>query len=264
MRPGRRTSGDRPRRLLVRLGLGLAVLVALLATGPALVLADRGLGPARHWYEADRSSAGLAPAPAAHPGAVVQVYAARAFRWRGVLAVHTWVATKAPGARRYRVYQVTRWSPAAVASAATPDRAWFGSAPRLLLDLRGPAARELVAPIDAAAARYPWAGRYRVWPGPNSNTFTAWLVRAVDGLELELPPTAIGKDYLGGEWVAPAPSGTGYQVSLAGLVGIGVAAAEGLEVNLLGLVIGVDPGEPALKLPGLGRVGPGARASQPP
>ena len=38
------------------------------------------------WHKALRHSAGLAPEPAVTPEAVVQVYAARAFRWRGVYA----------------------------------------------------------------------------------------------------------------------------------------------------------------------------------
>jgi hypothetical protein len=50
------------------------------------------------------------------------------------------------------------------------------------------------------------------------------------------------------------PSGTGYQVSLLGILGAAVGADEGLEINVLGLVFGVDPRHVALKLPGIGRV----------
>ena len=76
-------------------------------------------------------------------------------------------------------------------------------------------------------------------------------------LGLELPPTAIGKDYLNnGSLFAPTPSGTGYQVSLFGLLGLSMAREEGLEINLLGLTFGLDPLDFALKLPGIGRLGP--------
>ena len=75
-------------------------------------------------------------------------------------------------------------------------------------------------------------------------------------LRVDLPPTAIGKDYLpGGALVAGTPSGTGYQVSLFGLVGVLAAVEEGLEINLLGLSFGIVPLDLALKLPMAGRIG---------
>jgi hypothetical protein len=92
-----------------------------------------------------------------------------------------------------------------------------------------------------------------VWPGPNSNTFTAWIARAVPELEIDLPATAIGKDYLGSSIVGTAPSGSGYQLSLGGLLGVAVSAVEGFELNLLGLNFGVGPN--GLKLPIVGLIG---------
>jgi len=52
-----------------------------------------------------------------------------------------------------------------------------------------------------------------------------------------------------------APSGTGFQLSLRGYAGVTVAWVEGIELNLLGLVAGVDLRRPAIKLPGWGRIG---------
>jgi hypothetical protein len=52
-----------------------------------------------------------------------------------------------------------------------------------------------------------------------------------------------------------APSGTGGQVSLYGLLGVTVAMEEGLELNFLALNFGVDVLRPAIKLPGIGRIG---------
>jgi hypothetical protein len=54
---------------------------------------------------------------------------------------------------------------------------------------------------------------------------------------------------------AAAPSGSGFQLSLYGIFGILLAAREGLEVNVLGLSLGVNPVRPSLKLPALGRLG---------
>ena len=114
----------------------------------------------------------------------------------------------------------------------------------------------LIEKVDAAAKSYPYNESYAVWPGPNSNTFTAHVARAVPELRLDLPPTAIGKDYIpDGKIFAEAPSGTGYQVSLFGLLGVLAAREEGVEVNILGLTFGLDLASPALKLPMAGRIG---------
>jgi hypothetical protein len=78
----------------------------------------------------------------------------------------------------------------------------------------------------------------------------------VPELRLDLPANALGKDWLPGTIVDRTPSGTGWQLSLAGLLGVAVGLEEGLELNVLGLNVGVDPGELALRLPGFGRVGP--------
>jgi hypothetical protein len=77
----------------------------------------------------------------------------------------------------------------------------------------------------------------------------------VPELEVHLPPTAIGKDYLRDRVFATAPSGRGLQISLNGLFGFTASGVEGLEVNLLGLTFGLDPYSPAIKLPMIGRVG---------
>lgn len=243
------------RRLARALALALGV-AALLLAGPLFMLASGTVAVDHEWHQANRDSAALAPDPKTHPDAVVQVYAARAFHWRGAFAVHSWIAVKEADAARYHVYDVTGWRGGRVARARDlPDRNWFGNRPRLLADVRGAAAEALVAPIADAAARYPFDGDYRVWPGPNSNTFVAWMLREVEGLDAALPATAIGKDYLPGAWFARMPSGTGYQVSLRGLMGLGIARSEGLEVNVLGLVIGLDPLGLAVKLPGVGHIG---------
>ena len=74
-------------------------------------------------------------------------------------------------------------------------------------------------------------------------------------LQVDLPPTAIGKDY-SRTLFDSAPSGGGTQASVGGLLGLTVSGVEGLELNLLGLTFGVNPFDPALKLPLVGRIGP--------
>jgi hypothetical protein len=239
----------------------LLLLLALLLGGPLLSLAFGRASLARDWSTATHRASGIAPEPSTHRDAVVQVYAGRTFGWRGVFAVHTWLAAKPAGADRYTRYEVIGWRARrglpviSVSGDRAPDAEWFGSPPELLRDVRGAEAEAIISKLPAAIERYPFAGSYSAWPGPNSNTFVAHIGRELPELRLSLPPTAIGKDYLPvGEWIARTPSGTGFQMSVAGLVGIAAAAEEGIELNVLGLVTGFGLSPPALKLPGVGLV----------
>lgn len=238
----------------------LLLLLAVLVL-PHLWMAGQVYGSQfEHWSRARWDSAGLAPDPATTQEAVVQVYAARAWGWKGVFGVHTWLVTKPAGAAGYTRYDVVGWgvhrgAPAIRTNMRAVDGYWAGNAPELLLDRRGPEAARLIDTIEQAIAAYPFKDRYITWPGPNSNTFVAHVARAVPELGLELPPVALGKDYLGTGIVARTPSGTGWQLSLFGVLGFSLALAEGLELNVLGLTVGLDVDDLAIKLPGLGRLG---------
>jgi hypothetical protein len=237
------------------------IAASVVAGALALVVAGTQTVRAADWRNASHEPVGLAPDPARTPEAVVQVYAARTWGWRGTFGVHTWIAVKHSGAAAFTVYEVVgwrlRWSESAVvASARAPDARWYGSAPELLADKRGPGVDGLIDRIEAAVAAYPYAAEYTIWPGPNSNTFTAWVLRHVPELEADLPPTAIGKDYLGDRIVAAAPSGSGVQLSVGGLFGVLASGVEGLEINVLGLSFGFNPFDLSIKLPLVGRIGP--------
>ncbi|MSQ70905.1 MAG: DUF3750 domain-containing protein [Betaproteobacteria bacterium] len=226
-----------------------------------LLVASVGRVTAQDWATASQAPVGLAPDPLSTQEAVVQVYAARAWGMKGIFGTHTWVAVKPARAGAYTVYEIIgwrlRWSESAlVVRQRAPDARWYGSEPDLIADKRGPGVDELIVRIDKAARKYPWGNEYTVWPGPNSNTFTAWIARAVPELQVDLPPTAIGKDYLGSELVAAAPSGRGVQFSLFGLLGMSASPIEGLEVNVLGLAFGINPFDFSVKLPMVGRIGP--------
>ncbi len=241
--------------------LWLLLFLLLLVAGPLWTLASGGASLHGDWRTAGSRSVGLAPDPATHPEAIVQVYAGRAFSWRGAFAVHTWLAAKPKGADAYTRYEVIGWNAGrgqsliSVSSARAADAEWFGAAPRLIDELRGAEAEAVIEQLPRVLASYPYASVYNLWPGPNSNTFTAYLGREIPQLHLTMPSTAIGKDYLPhGEIFAHTPSGTGYQFSVAGVLGASFARDEGIELNVLGLVFGVDLRRPALKLPGIGRV----------
>jgi hypothetical protein len=165
-----------------------------------LLLFLAGCGASRDWRTASREPAGIAPDPQQTKEAVLQVYGAPAWGWRGWFAIHTWIAAKGTGKPAYTVYEVIGWrlrrgQPVVRIEQDLPDRFWYGEKPRLLKEHRGNGVDELIAAVDRAARAYPWPDTYNAFPGPNSNTFTAWVARNVPQLGLELPFSAIGSGY---------------------------------------------------------------------
>lgn len=241
----------------------LFTLFYLLPIGVAAALyQSRGIGA--DWPLADRSSVGLLPPASEHGPAMVRVFAAPTVRWRGIFAVHSWIVIKPEGAPAYTRYDYTAWGEPIRVNGFIPDGRWFGREPQLVFAADGEAAAAMIPRMQAAIETYPWRNRgdYRVWPGPNSNTFVAAVLDAVPEAGAVLPPTAIGKDYpYDGHWLRRTASGTGLRLTLGGFAGVTLGWVEGIEVNILGGVAGFDIRRPALKLPGHGRVGwPGTDA----
>jgi len=238
----------------------LIILFILTFTGPLALIISGRISFTADYRTANRDSAHIAPNPVTTPEAIIQVYSARAFNWRGIFSTHTWIAVKAKNANTYTIYQVVGWRlwhnlPPLMTAEDAPDRNWFDAKPNIILDIRGEQAERLIPQIVNAVKNYPFANQYVTWPGPNSNTVIAYVGRQVPELHLVLPSNSLGKDYLGPTtFFARAPSGTGYQFSLFGIVGIILAKQEGLEINLLGLVYGFSPSTRTLKLPGFGDI----------
>lgn len=154
----------------------------------------------KDYRTASREPAGIAPNPLQNREAVIQIYGAPAWGWRGWFAIHTWIATKPSNADSYTVYEVIGWRqhrglPIVRIEADVPDRYWFGERPRLLKEFRGDSVDKMIVAVDNAAKSYPWPDIYQAFPGPNSNTFTAWIARQVPELALDLPFSAIGSGY---------------------------------------------------------------------
>jgi len=205
-------------------------------------------------------SSGQAPEAALYSEAIVQVYAARAARWRGVFGVHSWIAYKKADTTQYVRAEVIGWGAqykqsVVVKRNGIPDQYWYGYEPELLADIRGQDAEKAIRRIEYLIEQYPFKNHYKVWPGPNSNTFTAHIAREVEELEIDLPPTAIGKDYVDRIGFDAAPSKTGFQFLVHGVFGITLALEEGFEINLLGATYGIDLNPLALKVPCIGRIG---------
>ena len=154
----------------------------------------------KDWRTASREPAGMAPNPAQTREAVLQVYGAPTWGWRGWFAIHTWIAVKPSDNEAYTVYEVIGWRqrrglPVVRIEQDLPDRYWYGERPRLLKEFRGDGVDQLISAVDRAAKSYPWPDAYTAFPGPNSNTFTAWIAHPVPELGLDLPFSAIGSGY---------------------------------------------------------------------
>ena len=169
---------------------------------PLFVLSISACTVSGDWRTASRESAGLAPDPDEHEQAIIQVYGADAWGWRGWFAIHTWISTKRAGELEYKVHDVVGWRKRYGGSVVrampdVPDRYWYGAKPELIAEVRGDRAEALIDEIEQAVADYPWKDEYQAFPGPNSNTFVAWVGKQVPGLGLELPFSAIGSGYVG-------------------------------------------------------------------
>ena len=243
----------------MRTVLILCYLFCLAFFGP---VAWRGLAyyraPASTWWMADRSSAGLLAPAARTPEAVVRIYAAPTVSWRGIFAVHSWIVMKPEGASAYQRWDLTAWGDPIRVDGFPPDGRWFGQRPELVFAADGAAAADMIPRLRASIERYRFRNRgdYRAWPGPNSNTFVATVMAAAPEIRATLPPTAIGKDYpVDGRWIGLTPSRTGIRLTLDGYLGLTIGWVEGVELNVAGGVIGLDIRKPAIKLPGVGRIG---------
>lgn len=228
---------------------------------PQLISYASGVGdPQISWSAARRDRTYTSPSPESYNPAVIQVFGAKTWGWRGRFAIHTWIAVKEKNAPYFTRYEVIGWraysgSPALTKSRGRPDNYWFGNVPQLLADIRGKSAEDIIPRLKTVIETYPHKDEYKLWPGPNSNSFTAHIGRQFPELGLDLPPTAIGKDYLvDGQFLGSPVSGHGFQLSLAGYGGFTLSPVEGFELHLMGLTTGFDFDDMVLKFPGFGRI----------
>jgi hypothetical protein len=219
---------------------------------------------------ADMSSTGLLPAAEDQRAARVVVMSVPLSGWPGRFLTHSWVAYKRANAPAWMRYEVLGYASRDSAGELNgkwldnqpslnrypPDGRWFGKTPVVIADVEGATADLVIPKIEAVVANYEeTAGHYRTWPGPNSNTFVAAVLRASPELKATLPPTAVGKDFRRGPFLSWTDSRTGIELNLYGILGIKVGRVEEVEVNLFTLVAGTDLRQHAIKLPGVGIVG---------
>lgn len=240
------------------LALLLVFVLPVVAHGTLWWLKER---PAS-WREADWSSARILTPARDEEDASIRVFAARAGGMKGALAVHTWIVLKPAGASEWTRYEVVGWGAPVRRNAYPADARWYSNEPRIVHELIGPEAARLIPGLEAAIAAYPWSARgsYRIWPGPNSNTFVATVLSAVPELKASTPPEAVGRNFPTGRWIGRTAAG-GFRATLGGFAGITLGLRDGVEIDMLGLVAGVRFADFAILLPGFGAVGPSLRMS---
>ena len=245
---------------MLRLFAKFSALVFVIFIAPALVhfavwsLRDR---PAS-WRYADWSSAGILPQAADDRDAKVYVLSARTGGLKGAFATHSWLVLKPKNAFHYDRYDVVGWGRPVRHNGYDADGRWYSNIPVIETEISGKRAEQLIPKIKSAIADYRWQnyGDYTIWPGPNSNTFVASIIRSVPGFDARTPSTAVGRDYPDeNAWVAVDRSGS-LRLSAGGYAGLVVGMEDGLELNFLGLVAGINPAKLEIKIPGFGTFGP--------
>ncbi len=119
----------------------------------------------------------------------------------GLFAVHYWFTVlDAAGGRcdRWEIWQSKQAGGESVGylhcNLKAPDAGVGGGPARVHAEWRGADALRIAEVLRKSETAYPHVHRYLPWPGPNSNTFAAWVLREAD-IALELPPQAIGKNF---------------------------------------------------------------------
>ena len=246
--------------------LGLFILVLFVIPAIAAVGWWSTVDRPRAWHAADWGSSGTLPPAAEVNGPVVHVMSARTGGLKGAISVHSWIVTKRDGEKRYTRYDKVGWGSPVRRNAYAADAFWYSNPPAILATLQGAAASRAIDEIERAVETYPFRARggYRIWPGPNSNSFVAHVLREAPSLQVNLPEIAVGRDYpTDGRLLAWDGGRRDLRLSAWGYAGITLGATAGVEVNFLGLVAGVDLLRPAVKLPGFGRIGMAPAAAGP-
>lgn len=208
------------------------------------------------WREATWSSAGILPKSPNADQAEIYLMSARTGGFKGAFATHTWLVLKPKGASRYDRYDVVGWGAPVRKNAYPADGYWYSNQPEINHKIVGDEAHALIPRLERAIATYRWRqyGDYTIWPGPNSNTFIASILRQVPEVKAFTPSTAVGRNFpADGKWIGHDPNGDLF-VTLGGYLGLAIGPHVGFEMNFLGLVLGVNPRTRELKIPAFGNV----------
>ncbi len=233
----------------------IVLFLLLVFIVPALAHAGLWMAQKRpsSWSTADWSSANILPKRPSVSSSEIYIFAARTGGLKGAFATHSWIVTKQAGSSKYNRYDVVGWGSPVRKNLRAPDGKWYSNEPVIHHHLTGKQARKLIPIVEDKVSKYRWReyGDYTVWPGPNSNTFVASILRQVPQLATTTPVTAVGRDYpADNQWVTYSDGVL--RVTIGGYAGFVIGKTIGLELNFLGLVAGFNPSDLSIKIPAFG------------
>ena len=115
----------------------------------------------------------------------------------GAIAVHHWFVVRddSGACHRWEIWQTRNAggiSNGHLHCDLKPPEAGVGGGPsRVAMEWKGDEARRIAQALQGS---YPHAERYRYWPGPNSNSFAAWVLREA-GIQYALHWRGIGRSW---------------------------------------------------------------------
>lgn len=247
------------RKLFIAFLTVMSVISILVFIPPSIILSQGEVILNNDMSDLEKHSAHINPVPAETTDAVFQIYGARVVSWRGAFGIHTWIAARKKNSQDYHVYHLDYPSnpqpnqQTFISSLArVPDFYWWGNKPFLIASITGEAASSAISRLDGLVADYPYKNVYDAVPGPNSNTFTAYVIKNTPEIQVALPPAAIGKDYpVFNQLWYETPSRQGHTLSWKGVIGLTISRYEGFYINILGLPLGMDFRRKTIVLPGL-------------
>jgi hypothetical protein len=174
-----------------------------------------------------------------------------------IIAVHTWFNGFDEAEGRWRRWEVWQNRDAGGESwghvhcdLMHPERPVGGGPARCEWEWHGDEAERLLVVLKRSP-EYPERNRYRYWPGPNSNTYAAWVLSQA-GIDYSLDPRAVGKDFLGAQGFGLRRDRGRVQLE-SPLLGMHLDPARAIELHVLALTLGIEREPLALTTP-LGRL----------
>lgn len=205
---------------------------------------------------ANWAASGFLPQPQKN-AAAIYILAARTGGMKGAVSVHSWFVIKKPGNEFYDRYDVVGWGKPVRHNAYPPDAYWYSNYPYIVHQIHGEKAAQLIQKIEKSIQNYPYGkqGDYTIYPGPNSNSFVAKILRDVPEMGSVLSSNAIGRDYLGqNNYALWDGINKDLHISFKGYVGFSLGLQSGVEINLGGLVAGIGLKPFSIKIPAIGNI----------